>query len=617
MHPRTLSKSDFKLARTCATKLYYRESGYPDSRQDDPYLAMLAEGGYMVAALAKAQRPGGIELEYGRDHAADFARTRELLRQDRVTLFEATLLAGHRLARVDILEKDGDTVRLIEVKAKSIDSAEHAASIADGKRGVMRSARKPYPVNADWRKYLEDVTYQAILLEKLFPALRIEARLLLVDKTRRSAIDRAPMLFGIIRKVRPDGRSRAATAGYAGTAAELAGLDLLMEVDVTAEVAELRDEVEAASAAFEATLHPVLERTAPAVGPHCRDCEYRDGDASAPDGFGECWGPLAHVTPHVLELYQGSRVLGPGGGPLSTEMAAAGRASLFDIDEAVLVKKDGTPGKLDARRLIQIRHTRSNSPFLGGGLITRMQAVEYPLHFLDFETSRLALPYHTGMAPYGLVAFQWSCHTIAGPGARPTHAEWINDVDLWPNADFAQSLRARIGDEGTVVAWAGHERATMMQIADSLAEFGHDIPGLAEWLRDTAETRMLDLNALTLEHFFHPGMGGRTSIKIVLDALWRADSAMRSQFADWTGAEGDAECGPYASLPPVEIAGVPQDVHEGTGAMWAYQEMMYGEHRKDDATREGWKQLLRQYCRLDTLAMVMVWEYWRRLTGAG
>lgn len=42
---RTLSKSDYKLARTCDAKLYFRENGYPDRRMFDTYLAFLAEAG--------------------------------------------------------------------------------------------------------------------------------------------------------------------------------------------------------------------------------------------------------------------------------------------------------------------------------------------------------------------------------------------------------------------------------------------------------------------------------------------------------------------------------------------------------------------------------------------
>jgi hypothetical protein len=63
---RTLSKSDFKLARGCDAKLFFRENGYPDNRDMNPYLALLAEGGYMVEALAKAKYVDGVQLEYGR-----------------------------------------------------------------------------------------------------------------------------------------------------------------------------------------------------------------------------------------------------------------------------------------------------------------------------------------------------------------------------------------------------------------------------------------------------------------------------------------------------------------------------------------------------------------------
>src|SRR5437773_3869091 len=125
---RTLSKSDFKLARTCDAKLFFRENAYPDRRELDPYLRMLAIGGYMVEALATAKKPGGIALEYGRNVAEDFQKTLEYLSRDRVTLFQATLLWNRRLARADIIEKDGDVIRLIEVKSKSFDGAEHLDS---------------------------------------------------------------------------------------------------------------------------------------------------------------------------------------------------------------------------------------------------------------------------------------------------------------------------------------------------------------------------------------------------------------------------------------------------------------------------------------------------------
>ena len=73
---------------------------------------------------------------------------------------------------------------------------------------------------------------------------------------------------------------------------------------------------------------------------------------------------------------------------------------------------------------------------------------------------------------------------------------------------------------------------------------------------------------------------------------------------------------PYESLPPVEIAGQPVVVSEGIGAMLAYQEMLYGMSRDDPDARLKYKDLLRQYCRLDTAAMVMIWQHWCGMAAA-
>jgi hypothetical protein len=54
-----LSKSDFKVARTCGTKLYYKKLRYPSKQDDDPYLEFLADGGYMVETIAKLLFPEG------------------------------------------------------------------------------------------------------------------------------------------------------------------------------------------------------------------------------------------------------------------------------------------------------------------------------------------------------------------------------------------------------------------------------------------------------------------------------------------------------------------------------------------------------------------------------
>jgi hypothetical protein len=291
------------------------------------------------------------------------------------------------------------------------------------------------------------------------------------------------------------------------------------------------------------------------------------------------------------------------------------KASLLDIPEDCLTKADGSIGPNAERQRRQIDCTRRNEVFVSPDLRGKIDALMHPIHFIDFETSRLALPYHRGMRPYGLVAFQWSCHSVQSYGQKLAHAEWLNSVDVWPNRSFAESLRSAIGDKGSVLTWSHFEATTLKQIMPELANFGHECPELVDWMMDVAQNRIVDMNDWAKNDFYHPGMRGRTSIKVVLEALWKSDPTMRSQFANWMAWPADESSDPYASLPPVEIAGVMQDVHEGTGAMRAYQEMMYGAEKNDPVTKAMWSALLRRYCELDTLSMVLILEHWRRCTG--
>ena len=268
------------------------------------------------------------------------------------------------------------------------------------------------------------------------------------------------------------------------------------------------------------------------------------------------------------------------------------------------------------RQRRQIECTRAGATWIGPNLQSKIDGLVYPLHFIDFEVSRLALPYHARMRPYGQVVFQWSCHRVESPGAVPTHREWLNTSDVWPNAAFAGALREAIGDVGTVLTWSSYEEGRLKEIVRELPTFGADNPDLVSWIGGVISSRMVDLHDWAKYDFFHPAMRGRTSIKVVLDALWESDERMRDQFTDWTGMRSSAAEGPYHALPALAINGVPQDVREGTGAIRAYEAMMYGVERTDAVARNAWRALLLQYCRLDTLSMVLAFEYWRRATGA-
>jgi hypothetical protein len=76
---------------------------------------------------------------------------------------------------------------------------------------------------------------------------------------------------------------------------------------------------------------------------------------------------------------------------------------------------------------------------------------------------------------------------------------------------------------------------------------------------------------------------------------------------------------PYKTLNPIEEflsasnLEAEEVIAEGTAAMKAYFELMHGKGKGNVEKREEIKQLLLQYCKLDTIAMVIIYLYWKKL----
>ena len=74
--PRYLTKSRFKLALECPTKLYYtRKPEYENQSDTDTFLKALADGGFQVEELARMQYPNGIAI-IGDDYNYDLLVSR-------------------------------------------------------------------------------------------------------------------------------------------------------------------------------------------------------------------------------------------------------------------------------------------------------------------------------------------------------------------------------------------------------------------------------------------------------------------------------------------------------------------------------------------------------------
>ena len=147
-----ISKSDFKVGLSCPFKLLYRKQGLQTLKKDDPMLDFLAEGGFMVEALAHAVLSDQPDCE-----------------------FEATISKGLFHARVDALIDGGDEgIRLIEIKSIGVDGS--SPDQFTNSKGEYRPERL---------EYLFDVAFQVMVARAVFLAGRFEVLYVASTKQNR------------------------------------------------------------------------------------------------------------------------------------------------------------------------------------------------------------------------------------------------------------------------------------------------------------------------------------------------------------------------------------------------------------------------------------------------
>ncbi|MGY6560809.1 MAG: DUF2779 domain-containing protein [Luteibaculaceae bacterium] len=624
-HSTTLSKSDFIVGSTCAKKLVYRKQGYPTVNEGNEYLEMLAEGGYVVGYMATLLYPEGIEIKGSTQKAV--AQTNLLMQQENITLFEPAYMHGETLVRIDILEKKGNTLNLIEVKSKAYDPDE-------------KEEKQLKSLN----KYLDDVAYQYLVLSTLYPQAEINCFMLLPNKTKRTQIAEMAGWFSLEKanpKPEENNRFNKPTVVFkyenhlkkADFVGQLTtdGILSLLPVDtwVRARMEKIRNKTN--------LLLKVLKEGISAedyqITKACRLCEFRAPNADK-NGYAECLGNMAEHKEHIFDLYYGGSIGHYTKGYYFDELLSEGKFTFTDIDPERLKNKDNEFGARARRQLMQIEQTRLNEEWIAPELKEKIAGFAYPLHFVDFETYTGAIPFHEGMRPYEVVAFQWSCHTIEKPGATPKHSEWLHTHNSkalpneLPNVEFARSLMRHIGYSGTPFMWATHENTVLRAIYYQLEEFGVEDPELKQWLEymvtDKAQKlkgQWVDMNKMTQDYYWHPLMKGKTSIKKVLPAIWSSFPELHKipHFAQYApSALENPVFDPYDTLIK-NVQTYTQDeedtdenassVKGGTEAMRAYYRIRFDPTLKPRERREVQKALL-NYCKLDTMAMAIIARHW-------
>ena len=196
----------------------------------------------------------------------------------------------------------------------------------------------------------------------------------------------------------------------------------------------------------------------------------------------------------------------------------------------------------------------------------------YPLYFLDFETYQQAIPRYDGIRPYMQIPFQYSLHYIQDENSEIQHKEFLAVAGVDPRRGLAEQLVRDIPTNACVLAY--NMKFEKMVIKDLVKVF----EDLREHLMKIYDN-MQDLMIPFYERMYYcKELQGSYSIKYVLPALFPNDEQLD-----------------YHKLPVV---------HNGSEAMSVFATLHLKSKEEQEFIRKG----LLEYCKLDTLAMVKIWE---------
>ena len=628
---RYLTKTRFSLALECPTKLFYtRKEGFTDKKNDASFLLALAEGGFQVGELAKYYHPGGYNIDsLNVDDAIE--ETNQLLTKNKVVIYEAAFRFNHYFIRVDVLVKDGNNIELIEVKAKSFKSIDKFYNAS----GFIATG---------WLPYLYDVAFQLWVMQNACPDFIITPYLMLADKNKKTSIDGLNQFFKIEKN--KEGRKKVNVdknidINQLGNKI-LAKIDVanFMEMIYNGEDKKEKGEgfinkIEAYGKHYNKDLmHPI------SLGLHCKKCEFKDDLDINKSGYFKCWSHIfSEFTinePHVFDIWNYRK---------SQTVIDSNLYKMKDVYSSDFVNT------LNDRQYLQVDKTVNQSidEDIKPELFNEIQKWEFPLHFIDFETCMIAIPFHKNRTPYEQIAFQFSCHTLYEDG-KIEHHEWIEkDANNFPNYEFVKALKKILGnDNGNIFRYSPHENTVLLQIrSQMIADDESKYKELIDWI-DTITYRkdiddpkkkiegprnMIDLWQYVKRYYYHPLMGGSNSLKYVLPAIFSTSEFIKNKYSKelgfgtnlkntilWKIDENNTIYNPYQllenkykkeNISKDESYFLDEKIEDGSAAMLAYSKLQFTD--MIDKEREILTSALLQYCELDTLAMLMIYEHWNSL----
>lgn len=652
MDKRYLTKSRFKLATECPAKLYYTgKSEYANQNLEDSFLMALADGGFQVGELAKRYFPGGHEIKTLAYEDA-LAETNRLLQLDQVIIYEAAVATEQLFIRVDILVKNNRKLSLYEVKAKSFDT--NIESPFANRNGSIKS---------DWKPYLYDIAFQKYVITQSLPQYEVSAYLMMADKAATCPTDGLNQKF---RLVKDKDNRKSVSVSESLTDKDLIP-PILCQINVDSECNQIFIGADGGldpTFGFEQKVRLFADhysaniKIPSPVSSACSACEFYTTDTDEKvglrNGRKECWrenlgwGDRDFDDQTVLDVWNYRK---------KDKLIATGCVKMSDITlDDINPRPDDKPGvSASQRQWFQVEKYQKgdNTIWLDRDNLRReINQWVYPLHFIDFETTMVAIPFNAGRKPYEGIAFQFSHHIVHSDGMVEHAGEYLNtERGRFPNYDFLRELKRQLeNDKGSIFRYSNHENTFLNMIyrqlqADEnvedcfeLCRFTQSITtstheSFDQWI---GERNMVDMWDIVKRYYYDPATHGSNSIKYVLPAILNSSTYLQkkyskpiygapegirsSNFKDWQWIryEDGKVVNPYKLLPKMfqdvsdkdmRILSDDDELREGGAALTAYARMQFEE--MSDYEKKEIEQALLKYCELDTLAMVMVFEGWK------
>lgn len=192
-----------------------------------------------------------------------------------------------------------------------------------------------------------------------------------------------------------------------------------------------------------------------------------------------------------------------------------------------------------------------------------LRGLQYPIHFLDYETLMPAIPMFESTRPYQQVPFQFSLHIQNSPDGELQHFEYLHKEKSDPREEFIKKLIKTCGNSGSIICYnQSFEKTRNKELVEDFPQYAGSLEGI--------NRRIVDLMEPFQKRFIYsPKQQSSVSIKAVLPA-----------FTDLNYKE--------------------MGIADGSEAMGAYLNFIKGKIA-DEATL---MKELSAYCKLDTYAMV-------------